>query len=86
LTEFKQSNCECKEVVSRVTSWIDCQSIQSVLSVEAEQKVDTVTRVGLEPMACVLWTRFLQHNQANPEVLLARLRLEIDRHDALHGL
>ena len=33
-------------------------------------------------MDCVLWMRFLQHNPANPEVL-ARLRLEIDRDDAL---
>jgi hypothetical protein len=38
--------------------------------------------LGAEPMAYVLWTRFLQYNPANPEVL-AGLRREIDRDDAV---
>jgi transketolase len=41
------------------------------LSVEAEQKADSghpELLLGAEPIACVLWTRFLQHNPANPDL------------------
>ncbi len=57
--------------MTRAASALDesCVNALRFLSVDAVQKADSGhpgLPLGAAPMACVLWTRFLKHNPANP--------------------
>ena len=63
--------------MTRAASALDesCVNTLRFLSVDAVQKADSGhpgLPLGAAPMACVLWTRFLKHNPANPALVRPR--------------